>query len=877
MIKTTKLLLSRLFCPRLFLVICLWNCGAATATQLSTLTDWYTAMDSANGKTIALFPNDISYLTPDKNSIRPEYMVWPAWQLMSSHYSWPVSTVAADTFYINLNVNAPSGSVLRITVGANTLDYTLPYTGVNKYQMGSLSLPSGTSTLTLSLVKGTGNSVSVGSLELIPSAAKASIDAQIVASQLRPSWMRFAPVGLMFQWGEWGENPNGSHESWPGAYAGVKWATFAQRVKDTGADFVVWSVNWDEYYVAAPIAAIDAVLPGRTTTKFGGHDYLMDIVTELHNRDLKVVFYYHNGVDQLSWWGPNYLNDLPNGNHAHKEHFMNRWMNIVSEMSNRYGTKLDGWMFDWTNSYFPGPFKMMADVARQGNPSRMITFNTASTPTLTPFQDYYMGEDYSGDPGTSTAFGSIPYDTLDGRYTAGPFANQQAFNCFPTENGGSWDGWGISRNVGVNVNISPKYWQGWFDNVATRAASTKQSMAFAVQMWEDGTITQATLNLFTTAAIKAHAITSIENDTSTNATYTGSGWYTGRSPYVYNGDYHETTLNGDYVQYAFTGIGVDYITTKGTAYGDADIYIDGIFQQTVSLYASSYSYSQVAYHNNSLPYGSHVVKIVKASGTSMPVDAFNVYAAARTENDTSTKATYTGSGWYTARSPYVYNGDYHDTTLNGDYVQYAFIGTGVDYITTKGTAYGKADIYIDGIFQQTINLYASSYSYSQVAYHNNSLPFGSHVVKIVKSSGTNMSVDAFRVHDSDVFVNDSDRSITYNGTSWNYSSNRNVGNYPNAGDYGNDVHYATANGDSMQVTFNGIGVDLVGPLSPTEGNIDIYIDGLLNATVSSYISSGNVAQQTIYSARNLSFGQHTLKAVKKDAFYMQIDELIVHH
>jgi len=39
----------------------------------------------------------------------------------------------------------------------------------------------------------------------------------------------------------------------------------------------------------------------------------------------------------------------------------------------------------------------------------------------------------------------------------------------------------------------------------------------------------------------------------------------------------------------------------------------------------------------------------------------------------------------------------HATTHNGDYFQYTFYGTAVDYITEKNVGLGNVDIYIDSV------------------------------------------------------------------------------------------------------------------------------------------------------------------------------------
>lgn len=713
--------------------------SASLPSQLATLTDWYQAMDSANGKSVALFPNDISYLTPDKDSISPIYNVWPAWKTVEAGgHRWPIRVAKADSYFISVSLNGAAQSTLQVTVGAQSLKFTLPHTGVNKYQIGKIDIPAGEATLTLSLLNGSAN---LANVELVPASAKPAIDASIKASQSRVSWMKDAPVGVFLQWGEWGVHANGAHSPWPGAYKNMNWSNFAQKIKDTGADYVIWSINWDDYYVAAPIAAIDAVLPGRTTTAFGGHDYLMDIVNELTARGIKVVFYYHAGWDQLSWWKPNYVNDLPGGNNARKEKFMNRWMNIISEISNRYGEKLDGWMFDHTNSYFPGPFKMMTEVARQGNPQRLITFNSYQSPFYTPaftsFADYYMGETYTADAAKAGPF-DVPVDIVDGRFTSGPFEGYQAFGCFIAETGGSYGGWGISRNAGgIIPTIGPRSHQDWFDKVGVQAAVTKQSMAYTVQMWENGDMNQATLDYIRSAASLGHASKTTVEHADAAISYSGTGW-------ARKGDRHTTSIKGDVVRFAFAGTGVDYLATVGPADGKADIYIDDVLQTTVNLARPDQMARQVAYSNTSLKPGKHVLKIVNASAAPLPVEAFQVYAALKGKiiNDSDGAIVYTKFDQSVGRPEKNHQGDLHLAKDNGASFEYTFHGSEIAYVGEKGPAYGIVDVYLDGALQASINAHAAEAGkVRQLLFRKANLGMGAHTLKVVKRSGELAALD----------------------------------------------------------------------------------------------------------------------------------------
>jgi hypothetical protein len=115
-------------------------------------------------------------------------------------------------------------------------------------------------------------------------------------------------------------------------------------------------------------------------------------------------------------------------------------------------------------------------------------------------------------------------------------------------------------------------------------------------------------------------------------------------------------------------------------------------------------------------------------------------------------------------------------------------------------------------------------------------------------------------------INDTDPGITYTG-SWSYSASRGLG------DFQDDVHYTTTNGDSMSYTFNGTGIAYITEKEASEGNVDVYLDGVYQTTVNC-TNSTRLPQQTLYSVAGLASGSHTLKLVKKDASFMVVDALV---
>jgi hypothetical protein len=116
-------------------------------------------------------------------------------------------------------------------------------------------------------------------------------------------------------------------------------------------------------------------------------------------------------------------------------------------------------------------------------------------------------------------------------------------------------------------------------------------------------------------------------------------------------------------------------------------------------------------------------------------------------------------------------------------------------------------------------------------------------------------------------ANDTDPSAVYAG-SWGYSWGRPFG------DFGDDVHYTTTNGDSVSIGFSGTGINVLSEVVSDEGTIDVYVDGAFSKTVSAY-GPTRVAQQPVVSVSGLAPGQHTVKLVKTGGQYMVIDGFTV--
>ncbi|QGR00194.1 glycoside hydrolase family 27 protein [Paenibacillus psychroresistens] len=238
------------------------------------------------------------------------------------------------------------------------------------------------------------------------------------------------------------------------------------------------------------------------------------------------------------------------------------------------------------------------------------------------------------------------------------------------------------------------------------------------------------------------------NDTDAGITYSGSWTLNGSRGFGdYKDDVHYTSTNNDYFQYSFTGTGVEVVTEKDSAQGNIDIYVDGVFKQTVNTYNATRLAQQTVYSITGLSSGSHTIKGIKKTGTYMLLDRISFTGGSKIQyNNTAAGMTYSGTWTLNGNRGFGdYNNDIHYTSTNNDYVQFTFIGTGIEWISEKEAGQGDVDIYIDNVFKQTVSTYNATRLTQQSLYSITGLTNASHTFKAVKKTGTFMLTDSLRV------------------------------------------------------------------------------------------------------------------------------------
>lgn len=124
-------------------------------------------------------------------------------------------------------------------------------------------------------------------------------------------------------------------------------------------------------------------------------------------------------------------------------------------------------------------------------------------------------------------------------------------------------------------------------------------------------------------------------------------------------------------------------------------------------------------------------------------------------------------------------------------------------------------------------------------------------------------------------LEDSDGRLRYssdsNGPQW-------IANlYRNLGDQQDDVHYATADGATVALTFTSTGITILGEKQADQGGLVITLDGSIQGTVDTSTPQGapRLVRQVIFEAHGLTAGTHTITARKQGGTFATIDAFVL--
>ena len=200
------------------------------------------------------------------------------------------------------------------------------------------------------------------------------------------SWMQEGKYGLFVHWSAlsypyYGDEPRAAWFQKSVEIFDVK--VFADAVEKTGAAWVNFTATHKGFYWPAPNAAVDDIIPGRTTER----DLLGEIIDELDRRGIRTMLYLHTAYN-------GYESEFRKASGAldwDRDRFSDNIAAILRDCSLRYGKKLFGFGYIDGALHFDYPldphYESWAGAIKAGNPSSLVGFSSNRGPVVSPFSD----------------------------------------------------------------------------------------------------------------------------------------------------------------------------------------------------------------------------------------------------------------------------------------------------------------------------------------------------------------------------------------------------------------------------------------------------------------------------------------------------------
>lgn len=207
--------------------------------------------------------------------------------------------------------------------------------------------------------------------------------------------------GIGVHWTTWSTDSEGNKNSFDEAVELFDVPRFVNQIKETGADYIIFTSSWAEQHPPAPCPALDKIISGRTTKR----NLLLEISKALDAEGIRTILYYNHGCNGED---PEWMKAVGYSDNR-LEDFGTNIVSIVRDLSLSCGKYVSGWWFDSPGSIsdagphqvasvkigkYKFPFRELALAAKAGNKDSIISINSqGGTFLYSTCQEYFSGEE----------------------------------------------------------------------------------------------------------------------------------------------------------------------------------------------------------------------------------------------------------------------------------------------------------------------------------------------------------------------------------------------------------------------------------------------------------------------------------------------------
>ena len=254
---------------------------------------------------------------------------------------------------------------------------------------------------------------------------------------------------------------------------------------------------------------------------------------------------------------------------------------------------------------------------------------------------------------------------------------------------------------------------------------------------------------------------------------------------------------------------------------------------------------------------------VATSGTNSEIPT----GAKLTRVEESNKSIRRYGSWTTDSATGTSGGKHTFSKTNGNYVMVKFKGEGVSWVGSKGSTYGRAKVYVDGAYKQTVDLKSSTTKRQQRLYTISGLTGSSvHTFKIVvttKSGSTSAGTVDFDAADIINGTPQSYLSHYYEETS-SLISHSKFSTISNSGFSGGKAYRTIVTGKYAKFNVRAQNFEVYSKTSPKGGRFKVYVNGGYVTTVNLRSTSTKYGVK-VYSRSLNPSKEHTIKLVSTTA------------